>query len=97
MAHRGSEFSFFQDIYVRIDIRIDIFISIRPMATKFDKQLYLQDLPQMRLIKQFLVTSLHQDHVINLKHYISTTREPMATKLGRMVTYLDMLLPIKST
>ena len=57
MAHRGSEFNFFQDIYVRIDIRIDISISIRPMTTKFDKQVYLQDLPQMRLIKQVLVRS----------------------------------------
>ena len=97
MAHRGSEFNFFQDIYVRIDIRIDISISIRPMTTKFDKQVYLQDLPQMRLIKQVLVTSLRQDHVTTLKHSISATRVPMATKLGRMVTYLDMLLPLKST
>ena len=97
MAHRGSEFNFFQDIYVRIDIRIDSSISIRPMNTKFDKQVYLQDLPQMRLIKQVLVTSLRQDHATTLKHSISTTRVPMATKLGRMVTYLDMLLPIKST
>ena len=80
MAHRGSEFNFFQDIYVRIDIRIDISISIRPMNTKFDKQVYLQDLPQMRLIKQVLVTSLRQDHATTLKHSISTTRVPMATK-----------------
>ena len=51
MADRGEEFSFFQDIHVRIDIRIDISISIRPMTTKFGKQLHLQDLTQMRLIQ----------------------------------------------
>ena len=51
MRHRGSEFSFFQCIYVRIDIRIDISISIKPIITKFDKQVHLQDLTRMRLIK----------------------------------------------
>ena len=35
MADRGGKFSFFQGIHVRIDIRIDIVISIRPMITKF--------------------------------------------------------------
>ena len=30
--------SFFEGIHVRIDIRIDIFISIRPMVTKFGRQ-----------------------------------------------------------
>ena len=44
--------------------------------------------------KQVLVTLLLQDHVTNLKH-ISTTKVSFATKLGRMVTYLDWLLPIK--
>ena len=28
-----------------------------------------------------------QDHVTNLKHFISTTTMPMATKHGRAVTY----------
>ena len=65
MADQGGEFSFFQDIHVRIDIRSDISISIRPMTTKFGKQVHLQDLTQMRLIKQVLMTSLHQDHVTN--------------------------------
>ena len=65
MADRGSEFNFFHDIHVRIDIRIDITISIRPMTTKFGKQVHLQDLNQMILIKQGLVTSLCQDHVTN--------------------------------
>ena len=65
------------------------------MTTKFGKQVHLQDLAQTRQIKQVLVTSLRQDHVTNDKH-ISTTRVPMATKLGRMLAYLDGLLPIKS-
>ena len=36
------------------------------------------------------------DQVIYSKHYISTTRASIATKLVRRVTYLDGLLPIKS-
>ena len=35
MVDRGGEFSFFLGIRVRIDIRIDIFISMRPMTAKF--------------------------------------------------------------
>ena len=51
----------------------------------------------MRLIKQVLLTSLGQPHVTNENNYFSTTTPLlMATKLGRMVTYLDGLLPIKS-
>ena len=53
MADRDCEFSFFQ----RNDIRIDIPISIRPMIASFGKQARLQqDLIQMGLIKQVLVT-----------------------------------------
>ena len=63
------------------------------MTTKFGKQVNLQELTQIRLIKQVLVTSSHQDHVTNENHYISTTTVPMTTKLGRMVIYLDGLLP----
>ena len=37
-----------------------------------------------------------QGHVTSKNHDISTTRVPIATKLGRMITYLDGLLPIKS-
>ena len=65
MANRGGEFSSFQVIHVRFDIRIDISISIRPMITKFDKQVHLQNLTQIRLIKRVLVTSICQDHVKN--------------------------------
>ena len=60
---RVGEFGFFQGIHVRIDIRIDISISERAMITRFANQVHLQDLTQMRLIKQVLVTSLRQDHV----------------------------------
>ena len=37
-----------------------------------------------------------QGHVTNKKHYNSTTTVPKATKLCRMVTYLERLQPIKS-
>ena len=63
MVDQCGEFSFFQGIHVRIDIIIDISIFIRPMITIFDKQVHLQDLTQVRLIKRELVTSLRQDHV----------------------------------
>ena len=63
MADRGVEFSFFEGIHVKIDIRIDTLISIKPIITKFGKQVHLQDLAQMRLIKKLLVTLSHQDHV----------------------------------
>ena len=58
MADRGGECSFFQGIPVGTDIRIDISISMRPIITKFGKQVHLRELTQMRLIKQMLVTSL---------------------------------------
>ena len=62
------------------------------MITKFGKQVHLQDLGQMGLIKQVLVMSSRQDHVTNSKHYISTATVPMATKPGKMVTYFGGLL-----
>ena len=65
MVDRDGEFSFFQGIHVRIGSRIDISISVRPMITKFGKHVHLQNLTQVRLIKQVLVTSLRQDHVTN--------------------------------
>ena len=58
MVDRGGEFSFFQGIHVRIDIKTDISISIRPMITKFGKQVHLQDLTQMKVNRQVLVTLL---------------------------------------
>ena len=63
MADSGGDFTFFQD--VKIDIGIGISISIRPMTTKFDKLVHLQDLTQIRPIKQMLVMSLRQNHVTN--------------------------------
>ena len=65
MVNRGGKFSFFQGINRRIDVRVDISISTRPMATKFVKQVHLQELSQMRLIKQMLVTSSRQYHGTN--------------------------------
>ena len=41
MADRGCEFSIFQGICVKIDMRIDISISIRNMTPKFPKQVHL--------------------------------------------------------
>ena len=63
MADRGGEFSFFQDIHVKLDTRIDISHSVRPMTTKFDKLVNLEKSIQMRLIKQMLVTSSGQYQV----------------------------------
>ena len=65
MVDRGGEFSFFQDIHVTIDKRIDISVSVRPMIPQVGNQVHLQNLTQMRLIKQVLMTSLRQDHVTN--------------------------------
>ena len=39
--------------------------------------------------------TLMQGHVTNENHYISTARFSMATKLGKMVTYFDWVLPMK--
>ena len=65
MSDRGGELTFLQDIHVKIGIRIVISISVRSLATKFGKQVHLQDLAQMRLIKQVLVTPSHQYHFPN--------------------------------
>ena len=53
------------DFFLGIHVRIDISISIRPMNTKFAKQLHSQVLTQMRLTKQLLVTLSFQDLVTN--------------------------------
>ena len=50
MVQGGVEFSFLEGIDVGIDIRIYIFISIRPMTAKFDKHLDIE------LIKHVLTT-----------------------------------------
>ena len=70
---------------MRIRIRIDISISIRPLTTKFGKQVHLQDLTQMILIKQ--VPVVWHVKIMRQTKNISTIRVPMATKLGRIVTY----------
>ena len=93
MRDQGGELSFFQNIHVKIDIRIDISILIGTMHTKFGKQVHLQDLIQMRLMKQVLMTSLRQDCMTKYEHYISTTTVSMTTKLGKFVTCNKKLLP----
>ena len=60
-----GEFRLFQGIHARIDIKIDISISIRLMITTFGKEVYLQALAQMKLTKQVLVRSSRQGHVTN--------------------------------
>ena len=53
MADRGAELSFFQDIHVRIDIRVDIIISMRPLqdaSTEFDLRILTgKKLPKIKL------------------------------------------------
>ena len=66
------------------------------MTTKTGKQVHLEEFTHMRLTKQLLVTPSRQNHVTNQKD-ISTIRVLMATKLSRMATYLDGLLPHKVT
>ena len=56
MADQGSEFSFFQGIHVRTNIRIDISIPIRPMTTTFGKQVHLGELTQMTLISDVITS-----------------------------------------
>ena len=38
MADQGDEFRFLRDNHLRIDMRIDISISVRPITIKFGKQ-----------------------------------------------------------
>ena len=54
MVNQGGGFSFFQGVHVRIDIKTDISISIRPTTTKFGKQIHLEKLTETRLMKQVL-------------------------------------------
>ena len=56
-------------IHTRTDVRVNISISAKPMPTKFGKQVHLEALNQMRLMKQLLVTPLRQDHVALKKCY----------------------------
>ena len=65
------------------------------LYTFIEKQAHLEELTQMKLIKQVLLRSSCQDYVTNLNHYISTsTRVLMTTNLGRMVTNLERVVPI---
>ena len=51
--------------------------------------------PNQKIIRSFDHEVL-QGHVTNKNPYVSITRMPMATKLGRMMTSLDGFLPIMS-
>lgn len=76
----------FRCIHVIIDIRINICISKRPMTTTFGKQVHEQDLIQMKLMKQVLVKSSHQDHMTKQKYFTSTigVSMPIATKFDKI-------------
>ena len=82
IADRGGEFSIFQGIGIRIDIRIGNSNSIRPVTTIFGKQVHLPELGQVRLI-------------IISKRYLPITLL-IATKLRWMVAYFDGLLSINT-
>ena len=90
MADLGCDFRFFRGIHVKIDIIINISISIGAIFTVFGKQAHLQDLTQMRLINQVLVISLRQDLECLLAIGI------LAIILGSILIYHYWLLPIKS-
>ena len=46
MADRGGEFTFLQDNHLRIDMRTDISISVRPITIKIGKQTHQEELTQ---------------------------------------------------
>ena len=48
------------------------------------------------LLKKLQDALVLRDYMTNENHYISTIAMRMATKVDRMVTYLEELLPIKS-
>ena len=56
------------------------------MTTKFGKQVHEQDLIQMKLMKQVLVKSSHQDHMTKQKYFTSTigVSMPIATKFDKI-------------
>ena len=63
MADKFGEFSFLQEIHLRTYKRIDTSISIRSMTIKFGKQVHLEELRQMKLTKEVLVTPSRRNHV----------------------------------
>ena len=74
MVDRSGEFNFFQGIHVRIDIRIDISIFIRPMTTKFGKEVHLDELTKVRLMTHGLVTHVITSRSRDKLKRISTSR-----------------------
>ena len=65
---------------VQVDLRINISISIRSMIPRFGRQVHLEELTQMRLIKEVLVTSSHHDHVISERYFIFFSARAMVIK-----------------
>ena len=83
---------------MRIDIRVDISIYSRSMATKFDKQVHLGEFTKMILVKQVLVTGGSRCFVTSrscnkLKTLYLSYQSAYDHQiwLGRMVTYLNWL------
>ena len=87
MADRGGEFSFFQGIHIRIDIIIDIPISIRPLTFTFGKQVHNQT------GAGDVITSGLRD---KLKTFYLHYQRAYGHQTWQMITYHDGLLPIKS-
>ena len=48
MVDQGGDFSFFWSIHVRIDVRMEISTSTRPMTSKFGKQVHPEELTQRK-------------------------------------------------
>ena len=68
---------FSKGIHVRIDITIDTPISKKPMTNKFEKEVHLEELTQMRLNKVLVASS--RQHRVNLKDIIT----PLIKQLRR--------------
>ena len=47
-------------------------------------------------VKQRFDHMVLKDHEVNKNHYTSNTRVPLDISLARMITFLDVLLSIKS-
>ena len=90
---RGCEFSFFQGIHVRIDIRMDSSISIRPVTTEFCMQVRLEELTQMRLVTQIRVTSSRKYHVTLKRCFNFLSARAMIIKFGQD-NYKKVQLPL---
>ena len=95
VADEAAIYAFWDGNHVRIDIKIDNLHFYKTNDHQmWHQQVHLEELTQIRPIKQLLLMPSYQNYVTNEK-YIPSTKVSLASKLGRMVTYLDRLLPIK--